>query len=55
MRYKNIAVLMTALDAPEQAEILKGIEEFGKGHGCNVSVFVWFTGAFEKDKHNQGS
>lgn len=54
MRYKNIAVLMTALDAPEQAEILKGIEDYGKDHGCNIAVFLWFTGAFEKDKHNQG-
>ncbi len=54
MRNKNIAVLMTALDSPEQAEILKGIEEYGMSHNCNVAVFVWFTGAFEKDKHNQG-
>ena len=54
MRNKNIAVLMTALDSPEQADILRGLEEYGKSHGCNVTVFVWFTGAFEKDKHNQG-
>lgn len=54
MGYKNIAVLMTALDSPEQADILRGIEEYGKNHGYNVSVFLWFTGAFEKDKHNQG-
>ncbi|MBE5866342.1 MAG: diguanylate cyclase [Lachnospiraceae bacterium] len=54
MRNKNIAVLMTALDSPEQADILRGLEEYGKSHGCNVAVFLWFTGAFEKDKHNQG-
>lgn len=54
MRNKNIAVLMTALDSPEQAEILKGIEEYGKEHGCNIAVFLWFTGAFERAKHNQG-
>ena len=54
MRHKNIAVLMTALDTDGQADMLKGIEEFGKEHGCNIAVFLWFTGAFEKDKHNLG-
>ncbi|MBQ9142854.1 MAG: GGDEF domain-containing protein [Lachnospiraceae bacterium] len=54
MQHKNIAVLMTALDSDAQAQILKGIEEYAKGHGCNVAVFLWFTGAFEKDKHNMG-
>ena len=54
MRCKNIAVLMTAVDSDAQADILRGIEEFGKGHGCNIAAFVWSTGAFEKDKHNLG-
>lgn len=54
MRNKNIAVLATALDSPEQAEIINGITEYGKGHNCNIAVFLWFTGAFEKEKHNQG-
>lgn len=54
MQHKNIAVLMTALDSDGQAEMLKGIEEYGKDHGCNIAVFLWFTGAFEKDKHNMG-
>lgn len=54
MRHKNIAVLMTALDTDGQADMLKGIEKFGKEHGCNIAVFLWFTGAFERDKHNQG-
>ena len=51
---KNIAVLMTALDSDGQSESLKGIEEYAKSHDCNVAVFLWFTGAFEKDKHNAG-
>lgn len=54
MQHKNIAVLMTALDSDGQAETLKGIEEYAKSHNCNVAVFLWFTGAFEKDKHNLG-
>lgn len=54
MQHKNIAVLMTALDSDGQAQMLKGIEEYGKLHGCNIAVFLWFTGAFEKDKHNMG-
>ncbi len=54
MQHKNIAVLMTAVDSDGQAECLKGIEEYAKGHNCNVAVFLWFTGAFEKDKHNSG-
>ncbi len=54
MQHKNIAVLMTALDSDGQAQMLKGIEEYGKSHGCNIAVFLWFTGAFEKDKHNMG-
>lgn len=51
---KNIAVLMTGLDSDAQAETLKGIEEYGKPRGFNISTFVWFTGAMEKDKHNTG-
>ncbi len=54
MRFKNIAVIMTALDAESQAVALKGIEEFGKSRGYNIAVFLWFTGAFEKEKHNLG-
>ena len=54
MQHKNIAVLMTALDSDGQAEALKGIENYAKSHNCSVAVFLWFTGAFEKDKHNSG-
>ncbi len=54
MRFKNIAVLMTALDSEAQTVALKGIEEFGKSRGYNIAVFLWYTGAFEKDKHNLG-
>lgn len=54
MQHKNIAVLMTAIDTDDQSDILRGIEESAKFHGCNVAVFLWFTGAFEKEKHNLG-
>lgn len=54
MQHKNIAVLMTALDSDAQALMLKGIEKYAKSHNSNVAVFLWFTGAFEKDKHNMG-
>lgn len=54
MKQKNIAVLMTALDSDAQAEILKGIETYGKKNGCNIAVFLWFTGAYEKEKHDFG-
>lgn len=54
MKRKNIAVLMTALDSDGQAEILKGIEAFGKANGYNVAVFLWFTGVYEKERHNHG-
>ncbi|MBQ9766713.1 MAG: GGDEF domain-containing protein [Lachnospiraceae bacterium] len=54
MNLKNIAVLMTALDSDAQAEILKGIEAYGKENGCNIAVFLWFTGVYEKEKHNLG-
>lgn len=54
MRHKNIAVLMTALDSEAQTETLKGIEQYGKDCGYNIAVFLWFTGAFEKEKHNAG-
>lgn len=50
----NIAVLMTALDSNEQAEILRGIEEYGKAGDCNISVFLWFTGANETENYNKG-
>ncbi len=51
---RNIAILMTALDNDAQANTLRGIEEYAKENNCNLAVFVWFTGAFEKDKHNSG-
>ncbi|MBE5942151.1 MAG: GGDEF domain-containing protein [Lachnospiraceae bacterium] len=51
---KNIAVLVTAIDSDAQAEMLRGIEECGKEHGYNISVFLWFTGGTEKDKHTLG-
>ena len=54
MRCRNIAVLMTAVDSQSQADELRGIEEYAKHHGCNLAVFLWFTGAFEKEKHNLG-
>ena len=54
MACKNIAVLMTGLDANVQAETLRGIEEYGHAHGYNIAVFVWFTGAYEREKHNVG-
>ena len=54
MKSKNIAVLMTALDSDGQTETLRGIEEYGKQQGYNVSVFLWFTGISEKDKQNLG-
>ncbi len=54
MACKNIAVLMTGLDANVQAETLRGIEEYGKARGYNIAVFVWFAGAYEREKHNVG-
>ena len=54
MACKNIAVLMTGLDANVQAETLRGIEDYGKARGYNIAVFVWFTGAYEREKHNVG-
>ena len=54
MRRRNIAVLMTAVDSESVADQLRGIEEYAKMHGCNLAVFLWFTGAFEKEKHNLG-
>lgn len=41
MRHKNIAVLITALDTDSQAEMLRGIEEYGKSKRlqyCSLSV-----------------
>lgn len=54
MKHRNIAILMTALDTEAQENTLKGIEEYAKANHCNLAVFAWFTGAFEKDKHNSG-
>ncbi len=53
-KLKNIAVLMTAIDSDSQAKMLEGMQSYCLSHDCNLSVFVWFTGAFEKDKHNLG-
>ncbi len=54
MKAKNIAVLLTALDYDAQVETLRGIEAYGKSHGFNIAVFVWFTGPAERDKQNVG-
>ncbi len=54
MKRTNIAVIMTALDTDNQAEVLKGIELCAKSNGCNVAAFVWFTGIYEKGSHNMG-
>lgn len=54
MKRRNIAVIMTALDTENQAETLKGIELCGKSNGCNVAVFGWFSGNFERGSHNLG-
>ncbi len=54
MKSKNIAVLLTALDFDAQVETLRGIEEYGKSHGFNIAVFLWFAGALERDKQNIG-
>lgn len=51
---KNIAVLTTGADSDIQARMLKGIENYGKEHGCNIAIFHWFTGAYEREKHNLG-
>ena len=51
---KNIAVLSTGADSDLQARMLKGIEIYGKAHGYNIAVFHWFTGAYEREKHNLG-
>lgn len=53
-RLKNIAVLCTAIDSEAQMRMIKGIERFGQEHGCNIAVFTWFTGFYEKEKHNLG-
>lgn len=53
-KLKNLAVLMTAIDSDSQAKMLEGMQSYCLSHDCNLSVFVWFTGAFEKDKHNLG-
>ena len=51
---KNIAVLTTGADSDIQARMLKGIEIYGKENGCNIAIFHWFTGAYEREKHNLG-
>lgn len=54
MKHRNIAVLTTALDNEAQAYTLNGIEKHARANNCNVAVFVWFTGTFEKERHNNG-
>ncbi len=54
MKYKNIAVLTTALDSDVQAETLHGIEEYGKANGYNISVFFWYAGSSEKERQTLG-
>ena len=54
MKRKNIAVIMTALDTDNQAEVLKGIELCARSNGCNVAVFAWFSGNVENGSHNLG-
>ena len=54
IKHKNIAVLMTGADSDIQARVLRGIEQYGKAQGCNIAVFHWFTGAYEREKHNLG-
>ncbi len=51
---RNIAILMTGVDSDVQARVLKGIEHYGKEQDCNIAVFHWFTGAYEREKHNWG-
>lgn len=53
-KHINIAVMMTGADSDVQSRILKGIECYGKEHDCNIAVFHWFTGAYEREKHNLG-
>ncbi len=54
IKHKNIAVLMTGADSDVQSRMLKGIEKIGKENNCNIAVFHWFTGAYEREKHNLG-
>lgn len=53
-KLKNIALLIGAIDSDPQADILEGIREFGISRGCNISVFVFFSSAVDKIKHNTG-
>lgn len=54
MQHKNIAVIITSIDTNDQSDILRGIESCGKFYGCNIAVFLWVTGSFEREKHNLG-
>ncbi len=54
MKFKNIAVLTTALDSDVQAETLRGIEKYGKEKGYNVSVFFWYAGSIERERQSLG-
>ena len=53
-RVKNIAVLITSLDADTQAQLLMGVYGYAKEHNCNVATFVWYAGILERDKYNIG-
>lgn len=53
-KHMNIALLMTGADSDIQSRMLKGIEKYCKEQGCNIAVFHWFTGAYERAKHNLG-
>ncbi len=54
MKFKNIAVLTTALDSDVQAETLRGIEEYGKEMGYNIAVFFWYAGSIERERQTLG-
>ncbi len=53
-KLRNIAVLVTAIDANAQIYMLQGIDKFRKMYNCNVAIFTWFTSSYEKEKHNLG-
>ncbi len=51
---RNFAVLTTAIDAEAQVRLFKGIGRLAKKENCNIAVFNYFTGTYEKEKHNLG-
>lgn len=54
MKHRNIAVIATGADTDVQSDILRGIEKYGKEQNCNIAVFHWFTGVYERERHNLG-